>query len=198
MRSNVSFDNFDDEMFCIFICLIVCISVYVCLLMYVYVCVCVYFTCVFHFCVESEFHVCVFVYQCLCMCLCVWVSVSFVRKSFPSCTFHFIESNQFPTDIPSLHHFHVHKSKLIRNKITTKKPKEQESYALHLKSIHIVFGSTIIYHFHRERLMYKFACNSAHLFVHSLVVGLFMYGKDFNIFITLYVFCDRKFKLAKE
>lgn len=45
MRSNVCFDNFDDEMLYLFVCL------YFCVCMYLFISV--YFTCVFHFCVEQ-------------------------------------------------------------------------------------------------------------------------------------------------
>lgn len=68
MRSNVSFDNFDDEMFCIFICLIVCISVYVCLLMYVYVCVCILYLRFPFLCGERI--------PCVCICISMSVYVS--------------------------------------------------------------------------------------------------------------------------
>lgn len=93
MRSNVSFDNFDDEMFCIFICLIVCISVYVCLLMYVCVCVCILYLRFPFLCGERI--------PCVCICLSMSVYVSLCVSKCIVCekivsimyiSFHWIES----------------------------------------------------------------------------------------------------------
>lgn len=140
MRSNVCFDNFDDEMLRMYS--FVWLFVFLCMCVFINVSVWVYTLLAFSIFVWRANSMCVFkcecIYQCLCMCLCVCVSKCIFCEKIVSImyiSFHWIESvSSWYTKSSS---FSCSQVEINQKQNNNKKPKEQESYALRLKSIHI-------------------------------------------------------------
>lgn len=130
------------------ICALIILMMKCCIYLFVFLCVCmylfisVYFTCVFHFCVEQIpcIGVCIQVwvlciYKCvfICVCLCLCISVSFVGKSFSSCSIFFTDSvsNWYTKSSFSCSQVEINQ-KQSNNKQNKKKNKNRMPFALKL------------------------------------------------------------------